>query len=84
MSTDYRSVPEVIRWDVNFAVLFQLSDYEVRRFHTDQIFGISLDVFEDMCEFVWGDSNSDYLVVDMTKWLYMKNLRYAVNVATQV
>ena len=60
-----------------------MSDAEVRLYHTDHIFGMTLDVFEDMCEFVWTTGSSDYLVVDMQHWVYMKNFRFSVSVSNK-
>lgn len=78
----YTEVPFKIRDALNYAVLFQQDAKNIAMFYCDQIFGISDNVFEDMCEFVWGDSVSDYLVIDMSPWnyVYMKNFKFSINI----
>lgn len=76
----YRELPSDLSWSLNYAVLFQQSETDIAQFHSEQIFGMSSALFADLCEFVWDSPSSekDYLVVDITKWIYMKNFRFSV------
>jgi hypothetical protein len=79
---EYRRVPSDLGWYFNYAFLFPTNKSNIALFHRDLIYGMSLDVFEDMCEFVW-ESNTNawsehYLVVDLTRWVYMMNFQYSI------
>jgi hypothetical protein len=81
---EYRHVPSDLCWYFNYAFLFPTNKSNIALFHLDLIYGMSLDVFEDMCEFVW-ESNTTawsehYLVVDLTRWIYMMNFQHSIHI----
>ena len=76
LSQRFNTMPSIVRWLLNFAVLFPLSKVDVLRFHRQEIFGMSLNIFKDMCKFIWDSSDHNYLAVNLNAQFYLKNFRY--------